>query len=190
MAAKPFAGSVGRSPSRPIWRRSTSSTIATSRSSRDPKWCNSIRWLVPTAVATSRSDRSPMPPVANSSIRASSSSRRRARSGVRAIGAAELFRPGLESLGLEFEEALGLLDHQPPDEGAQYAALVELLAYQGSAVGLGDDVVAGAHQHARRALHPRPGRARLDLGDRPDQLRHAGLLDGETPADGEGGRVE
>src|ERR1700757_1726548 len=152
MAAKAAAGSVGNSDSRPIWRRSTSSTIARSRSSRDPKWCNSIRWLVPTAVATSRRDRSPMPPVANSSIRASSSSRRRARSGVRAIGAAELLRPGLESLGLEFEEALGLLDHQPPDQGAQHAALVELLAYQGAAAGLGDDIVASAPQHPGRGV--------------------------------------
>src|SRR6516165_11274094 len=143
MAAKPSAGLVGTSESSPIWRCSTSSTTATNRSSRDPKWCNSIRWLVPTAPATSRSERSPMPPAANSSISASSSCRRRSRSGVRAIGAAELLRPGLEALGLQFEEALGLLDHQPPDKGAEYATLVELLAHQGAAAGLGDDKVTG-----------------------------------------------
>ena len=67
MAAKPSAGSIGKSGTSAIWRRSASSTIAISRSSREPKWCNSIRWLVPTAAATSRSDRSPMPPAANSS---------------------------------------------------------------------------------------------------------------------------
>ena len=46
---------------------------------------------------------------------------------MRAIGAAELFRPGLESSGLQFEEALGLLDHQPSDEGTEHATLVEFL---------------------------------------------------------------
>src|SRR6516225_9620585 len=147
MAAKPSAGLVGTSESSPIWRCSTSSTTA-NRSSRDPKWCNSIRWLVPTAPATSRSERSPMPPSANSSISASSSCRRRSRSGVRTIGAAELLRPGLEALGLQFEKALGLLGHQPPDEGAEDTALVELLAHQRAAARLGGDVVASADQHA------------------------------------------
>src|SRR5277367_5642666 len=189
MAAKLSAGSVGISGSKPIWRRSTRSTTATRRSSRDPKWCNSIRWLVPTAAAMSRRERSPTPPAANSSTSASSNCRRRSRSGVRAIGAAELLRPGLESVGLQFEEALGLLDHQPPDEGTEYATLVELLAHQGAAVGLGDDPVPSAHPHAGRPLHPRPGRARVDFGDLPDELRHAGLLDGEPFADGQTGAI-
>src|SRR6516162_2801749 len=131
-----------------------------------------------------------MPPAANSSISASSSCRRRSRSGVRAIGAAELLRPGLEALGLQFEEALGLLDHQPSDKGAEYTALVELLAHQGAAAGSGDDIVASADQHAGRALHPGPGRARVDLGGPPDQLLHAGLLDREPSADGEGRSVQ
>src|SRR5262249_32087893 len=39
-------------------------------------------------------------------------------------------------------------------------------------------------------LHPSPGRAWVDLGDLPDQLRHAGLLDREPSADGEGGSVQ
>src|ERR1700738_3065156 len=136
-----------------------------------------MRWLVPTAAATSRSERSPMPFAANSSISASRSCRRRSRSGVRSIGAAELLRPGFESLGLEFEEAFGLLDHQPSDQGAEGAALIELLAHQGAAAGFGADVVTSTHQDAGRPLHPRPGRARFDLSDLPDQLRHAGLLD-------------
>ena len=76
MAAKPSAGSVGASGSTAIWRRSTSSTMASRSSSRDPKWCNSIRWLVPTASATSRRERSPMPPSAKASMSASSSCRR------------------------------------------------------------------------------------------------------------------
>src|SRR6202008_2390511 len=58
------------------------------------------------------------------------------------------------------------------------------------AAGLGDDIVASAHQHAGRALHPRPGRAWVDLGDLPHELRHAGLLDREPFADGEGGSVQ
>src|ERR1700721_3301464 len=136
MAAKLSAGFVGKSGRRAIWRPPpTSPTIATSRSSRDPKWCNSIRWLVPTAAATSRRERSPTPPAANSSTSASSNCRRRSRSGVRTIGAAELLRPGLESLGLEFEETLGLLDHHPPAKGAEHTALFELLAHQRAAVG-------------------------------------------------------
>ena len=106
---------------------------------------------------------------------------------MRAIGSTELLRPGLESLGLEFEEALGLLDHQPPDESAERAALVELLAHQGATARLGDDIVPGGHQRAGRALHPGPGRARVDIGDRPNQLRHAGLLDREPSSDSEGG---
>src|SRR5271168_196343 len=189
MAAKLSAGSVGISGSKPIWRRSTRSTTATRRSSRDPKWCNSIRWLVPTAAAMSRRERSPMPPAANSSTSASSNWRRRSRSGVRTIGTAELLRPGLESLGLEFEETLGLLDHHPPDKGAEHTALFELLAHQRAAVGLGDDIVARGDQHARGALHPCPGRAVVDLGDLPDQLRHAGLLDREPFADSQIGSV-
>src|ERR1700733_2847720 len=116
--------------------------MATSRSSRDPKWCNSIRWLVPTAAATSRNDRSPMPPAANSSKSASSSSRRRARSGVRAIGAADPLRPGLEAPGLHVKEALRLLEHQPRDERAEHTGLVEFLADQGAAAGEGGDEMA------------------------------------------------
>src|SRR5271166_6301819 len=168
MAAKPSAGSVGRSPTRPIWRRSASSTIASSRSSREPKWCNSIRWLVPTAAATSRSERSPMPPAANSSKSASSSCRRRSVSGVRTIGAAELLRPGLEALGLLLKEALGLLEHQAPDECAECAALVEFMAHQGAAAREGGDEVASRRQRAGGALHPNPRRARVELGDLPD----------------------
>src|ERR1700738_2686372 len=97
-----------------------------------------------------------MPPLANSSKTASSSCRRRLRSGVRTIGAVQLLRPGLESLGFEFEKALGLLDHHPPDQGAEHATLLELLTHQGAATGLGDDMVAGAHGHTGRALDPRP----------------------------------
>src|ERR1700761_8305584 len=183
MAAKLSAGSDGRSGRRGIWRRSTSSTMATSRSSLDPKWCNSIRWLVPTAAATSRSERSPTPPAANSSKTASRSCRRRCRSGVRAIGAAELLGAGLEALGLQREEALGLLGHQPTGQGTQHARLVELLFHQGAAAGLCDDVVIRGDEYAGGALYPRPGRARLERGDLPDEFLHAGLLDGEPPAD-------
>src|SRR5262249_41628774 len=151
--------------------------------------CNSIRWLVPTAPATSRNERSPTPLAANSATSASSSSRRRSRSGVRAIGAAELLRPGLETLGLLLEEALGLVDHQPSDQGAEHAALFESLAHQGAVTGLGDDPVASGHVYAGGALHPGPGRTRVELGDLPDQLLHAGLLDREPLADVQTGSV-
>ena len=40
---------------------STARTISVSRPCRDPKWWMSIRWLVPTAAAMSRRERSPMP---------------------------------------------------------------------------------------------------------------------------------
>jgi len=45
---------------------------------------------------------------------------------VRTIGAAELLGPGLESLGLEFEETPGLLGHHPPDQGAEHTALFDV----------------------------------------------------------------
>src|SRR5689334_25095036 len=111
-----------------------------------------------------------MPPVANSATSASRSCPRRWVSGVRAIGATELLGASLEALTLQVEEALGLRDHQPPDQGAEYTALVEALAHQGAAAGLRDDIVASAHPHARGALHPGPRLARVDLGDLPDQL--------------------
>src|ERR1700735_3241279 len=130
-----------------------------------------------------------MPPLANSSTSASSSCRRRLWSGVRTIGAVQLLRPGLESLGFEFEKTLGLLDHHPSDQRAEHATLLELLAHQGAAIWLGDDVVTSAHVHARGALHPRPGQARIDLGYLPVQLRHAGLLDRESFADSQIGPV-
>src|ERR1700722_7270273 len=148
-----------------------------------------MRWLVPTAAATSRSDRSPMPPLANSSTSLSSSCRRRLWSGARTIGAVQLLSPGLEPLGFEFEEALGLLDHHPPDQGAEHATLLKLLAHQGAATGLGDDMVTSAHVHAGGALHPRPGQARVDLGHLPVQLRHAGLFDRESFADSQIGPI-
>src|ERR1700743_108869 len=163
--------------------------MAISSSSREPKWCNSIRWLVPTAAATSRSDRSPMPPLANSSTSLSSSCRRGLRSGLRTIGTVQLLRPGLESLGFEFEDTLGLLDHHPPDQRAEHTMLLELLAYQGAATGLGDDVVTSAHVHTGGALHPGPGQARVDLGHLADQLGHAGLFDREPFADSQIGTV-
>src|SRR6202012_5595134 len=189
MAAKPSAGSIGNSGTSAICRRSASATMAISRSSREPKWCNSIRWLVPTAAATSRSERSPIPPLANSSNSASSSCRRRVRSGVRAIGAAELLRPGLEALSLLLQEAPGLADHQPAHQRAEEAALVEFLAYQGAATGPSGHIVASADVHAGGALHPGPRRSWLDVGDLPGQLGHAGLFDREASADGKGRTV-
>src|ERR1700754_2792272 len=163
--------------------------MAISSSSREPKWCNNIRWLVPTAAATSRSDRSPMPPLANSSTSLSSSCWRGPRSGLRTIGAVQLLRAGLESLGFEFEETPSLLDHHPPDQRAEHATLLELLAYQGAAIGLGDDMVTSAHVHAGGALHPGPGQARIALGYLPVQRGHAGLFDRESLADSQIGPV-
>src|ERR1700743_643496 len=163
--------------------------MAISSSSREPKWCNSIRWLVPPAGATSRSDRSPTPPPGNSSTSLSSSCRRGLRSGLRTIGTVQLLRPGLESLGFEFEETLGLLDHHPSDQRAEHTTLLELLAYQGAAPGLGHDVLTTPHVHSRGALPPGPGQARVDLGHLPVQLGHAGLFDREPFADSQIGPV-
>src|SRR5947209_11015397 len=190
MAEKLSAGSAGRAGSSRIWRRSTSSTMATSKSSREPKWCNNIRWLVPTAAATSRNERSPTPPVANSSTRASSSCRRRSRSGVRATGAAQLLRPGLQALGLHIEVALGHRDHQPPHERTEHAGLLEPLAHQCAPARLGDDLMVGPRQGAGGALLPRPGRAGLDLGYSPYEPAHAGLLDREPFPDGQARPVQ
>ena len=100
---------------------------------REPKWCSSMRWLVPTAAATSRSDRSPMPPAANSSTTASSSSWRRSRSGGRAIEVAQLLASGLEALGLQFEVAPRHPAHEQAHQGTDGTALVELLTNPGAA---------------------------------------------------------
>src|SRR5262249_11030525 len=148
-----------------------------------------MRWLVPTAAATSRSDRSPMPRTATSFTTASSSSWRRARSGARAIDA-PLLTSGLEARRLQFEVARCHSTHQQPHDRAERPALVELLPNLGSPVRLLDDVMAGHGHPAGRALYPCPGRTRCQLGDLPDQLRHPRLLDLEPLADREPRSIE
>ena len=128
MAATASAGSSGSSASVAAWRRSTSSTIASSSSSRDPKWWRSMRWLVPTASATSRSDRPPIPPLANASMSGveqllASPVVRRARH-----PAAPLLAARLEALRLEVEVALREAPHEHADGHADRPPLVDALA--------------------------------------------------------------
>src|SRR3981189_916772 len=106
-----------------------------------------MRWLVPTAVATSRSERSPMPFAAHSFTTASSSSWRRSRSGGRAIGAPPL-AAGLEAVRLQREVAPRHPAHEQTHQRTNRPALVELLSNAGAPVGFGDDFVAGHGQAA------------------------------------------
>ena len=108
--------------------------MASSSSLREPKWCSSIRWLVPTAAATSRSDRSPMPRTANSSTTASSSSWRRSRSGGRAIEVVQALASALQTRGLQFQITPGHPAHEQPDQRSDRPALVDLLTNSGAAV--------------------------------------------------------
>src|SRR3981189_472496 len=101
-----------------------------------------MRWLVPTAVATSRSERSPMPFAAHSFTTASSSSWRRSRSGGRAIGA-PLLTSCFEARRLQCEVAPRHPAHEQPHHGANRTALVELLSNPGAPVGFWDDVMTG-----------------------------------------------
>src|SRR5258705_10080301 len=101
-----------------------------------------MRWLVPTAAATSRSERSPMPRSAHSFTTASSSSWRRSRSGGRAIDG-PLLASGLEARRLQLEVALRHPAHEQPHRGANRPALIELLSNARAPVGFGDDFMAG-----------------------------------------------
>src|ERR1700754_680051 len=148
-----------------------------------------MRWLVPTAAATSRSDRSPIPRAATSFTTASSSSWRRSRSGARAIDA-PLLASGLETLCLQFEVAPCHSAHQHANDRAERPALVELLPNSGAPVRFLDDAMTRDGHPAGRALHPSPRRTRGQLGDLPHQLRHSRLLDLEPLAAREPRRIE
>src|SRR5258705_5304147 len=110
-------------------------------------------WLVPTAAATSRSERSPMPFAATSCTTASSSSWRRSRSGGRAI-TAPLLASGLEAVRLQREVAPRHPAHEQTHQRTNRSALVELLSNPGAPVGFGDDFVAGHRQSAAGPLDP------------------------------------
>src|SRR6478609_10218684 len=112
-----------------------------------------MRWLVPTAAPTSRSDRSPMPCAATSITTASSSSCRRSRSAARAIDA-PLLASDLQARRLQFEVAPCHPTHQQAHDRADRPALVELLPNLGSPVRFLDDVMAGHGHPAGRALYP------------------------------------
>src|SRR5215207_5303136 len=106
-----------------------------------------MRWLVPTAAAISRSERSPMPCAAHSFTTASSSSWRRSRSGGRAIGV-PLLASGLEAGRLELEIAPRHPAHEQTHQRADRPALVDLLPNSGALVGFRDDLMAGLGQSA------------------------------------------
>src|SRR5204863_7978713 len=102
-------------------------TMARISSSREPKWCSSMRWLVPTSAATSRSDRPPIPPVAKAVISASSSSLRRRSSGGRGIGPRDVFAADLQALRLELQVAPREPPRHPAEDSADDAALLDPL---------------------------------------------------------------
>src|SRR3954447_17340058 len=182
MAAKAAAGSAGSVPSPSPWPRSPSSTAATSSSSRDPKWCNRIRWLVPTSSAIARSGRLPMPPPAKASITASSSARRRASSRGRGK---PVLAARLQALGLQRKVAAGQDPPQHTDERAHRSALIDPLPDQRALRAHRDDLVDSEGQPSRTALLPGPRRAVLEIRDRPHEPGQPGLLDGVALADGE-----
>src|SRR4051812_9939924 len=188
MTAMASAGSAGSSSSMAAWRRSTASTMASSSSSRDPKWWMSIRWLVPTAAAMSRSERPPIPPEANASIRSSSSSWRRRSSGRRGTTPA-LLASSPQPLALEVEVTAGEPPHEHADHHADRAALLDALAHQCAAL-LAHDLVGRDRGAAGRVLAPLPRHARVDGGHLPDELGQARLLDREALPDGQPGTVQ
>src|SRR5215213_10210281 len=148
----------------------------------------SIRWLVPTASATSRSERPPIPPAAKASISSSRSSWRRRSSGRRGTAPA-LLASSLQALALELQVTAREPPHEHADHRADGAALLDALAHQRVAV-LDQDLVRRDGGGAGRMLAPLPGNARADVGDLPDELGQARLLDLEALPDGQAGTVE
>src|SRR6478736_1930885 len=102
--------------------------------------------------AMPRRDRSPIPPSAKVSISASSSCLRRSTSGGRAT---HLLAARLEAPRLELEVALGGAAHEPTDERADEALLVEPLAHPRAAA-IGGDLVHRDGPATGRALFPGP----------------------------------
>ena len=155
------AGSSGRTASVAAWRRSTSSTIGEQQLLPDPKWCRSMRWLVPTAVATSRSERPPMP--AGGERLDQRVEQLLAPSARQAGGASwrSLLAARLEALRLHLEVPPG----EPPHEHAHRAPRPVPAGRCAGAPASGrrpprDDLVGGEGRAAGRALPPRPRRAR------------------------------
>src|SRR3954453_623899 len=140
-----------------------------------------MRWLVPTASAISRSDRSPIPPLANSVMSPSSSSARRWSSGGRGIRAT-LLDARLQAFALHLEVALGEPTNHQPDRDTDGAALFDSLA-DDRAIPAGRQRVGGGGGPAERLPPPGPRHTRLDCGHLPDELRHPRLPYLETAAD-------
>src|SRR4051794_27829166 len=90
-----------------------------------------MRWLVPTASATSRRERPPIPPRASSAISASSSSWRRCSSGGRGTPLAGR----LQTLALEPQVLLREPQHEDADDETDRSALLDALLDQRGPVG-------------------------------------------------------
>src|SRR4051795_9310258 len=90
-----------------------------------------MRWLVLTASAISRRDRSPTPPLANAVMSASSSSARRCSSGGRGIRAT-LLDARLQAFALHLQVSLGERTNHQGDHHTDRAALFDSLADDGA----------------------------------------------------------
>src|SRR3954452_15820248 len=126
-----------------------------------------MRWLVPTASAISRSDRSPIPPLANSVMSPSSSSARRWSSGGRGIRAT-LLDARLQAFALHLQVSLGEPTNHQGDHHTDRAALFDLLADDG-AIGVWRKLVRGGCGSPERLHPPRPRHTRLHCGHLPHE---------------------
>ena len=153
-----------------------------------------MRWLVPTASATSRSDRPPIPPRAKASIRPFESC-----PGARVVVVAGGRHPRptalhlaarLQALRLQLEVALGEPPHEGADRGRRPGLAGRCAGGRAWCRGLGDDLVRRQRGRPGRPLPPRPGDTGVDLGHLPHELGQARLLDLEALADLDAGAVE
>src|SRR5947208_831066 len=116
----------------------------------------SMRWLVPTASATSRNDRPPIPSRANASMSASSSCFRRRSSGGGGIAPSQPLATRLEALPLEVEVAFREAQHEHADHHADRPPLLDALPDERALGSLRDNFMRRQRRAARRPLTPRP----------------------------------
>src|SRR4051795_8462887 len=124
-----------------------------------------MRWLVLTASAISRRDRSPTPPLANAVMSASSSSARRCSSGGRGIRAT-LLDARLQAFALHLQVSLGEPTDHHSDGDTDGAALFNSLA-DDRAIRVRRKFVRSGGGSAERLPPPRPRHTRLHCGHLP-----------------------
>src|SRR4051812_47930626 len=140
-----------------------------------------MRWLVPTASAISRRERSPIPPLASSAMSASRSSARRCWSGGRGIRVTPL-DARLQAFAFHHQAPLGKPTNHEAHHHTDRAALFDPLADDG-AIRVRSKLVRGDRDAAQRLLPSRPRDAGIHRNDLPHGLGEPRPPDVEKMAD-------